>query len=116
MTCSWQDNFIVNNNYIFIEGEECDHNFPSLKTLKPGESKMYQCTLIKSLQFDYPCEGCDPYREPAATKLGLIIIDDVFKSKNSDFDYDLAMRDKSKWTIIWSNPLFLLTETGIHPK
>ncbi len=107
MTCSWEDNFIVNNNYMSIKMRPCDHNFPTPVEFKPGESKVYQTTLMKSIKFDYPCQNCIYGPQVETTKLGLIIIDDIFKNKLGMFGYDLCMEDKSKWRIVWSNPLYL---------
>ena len=109
MTCSWEDNFIVNNNYIYIRGHECDSNFPTLVEFKPGESKTYTNTLTKSIKFDYPCQNCIYGPQVETTKLGLIIIDDAI-------GYDRTMEDKSKWKIVWSNPLYLLTKNESSPK
>jgi hypothetical protein len=116
MTCSWEDNFIVNNKYIYLAGQECDNNFPTLVEFKPGESKVYTTTLIKSIKFDYPCDGCTGFPPVEATKLGLIIINDVFNRKPERMNYFLGMGDKSTWTIVWSNALYLLTESEAHPK
>ncbi len=109
MTCSWEDNFIVNNNYIYIRGHECDSNFPTLVEFKPGESKRYTNTLTKSIKFDYPCQNCIYGPQVETTKLGLIIIDD-------SVGYDRTIEDKSKWKIVWSNPLYLLTKNESSPK
>ena len=116
MTCSWEDNFIVNNNYIYIRGHECDSNFPALVEFKPGESKTYTNTLTKSIKFDYPCENCIYGQQVETTKLGLIIIDDIFNCTLGMLSYDNAMEDKSKWKIVWSNSLYLLTVNEAHPK
>lgn len=108
MSCSWEENFLVNNNYIFIYGQDCPKNVPEIVEIKPGERKHYNTTLIKSIKFDYPCRGCIYGSQVETTKLGLIIVDDIFKPKlDAFFDYDLAMEDKSIWKIIWSNPLYL---------
>lgn len=115
MTCSWADNFIVNNNYIKIVGQECDNNFPDLVEFKPGESSVFTATLAKSMKFDYKCEGCTGFPEVETTKLGLIIINDIFRRKPF-VNYFLAMGDKSAWKIVWSNSLYLLTENEAHPK
>jgi hypothetical protein len=110
MTCSWEENFIVSNNYIFIGGHECDSNYPSRVKLKSEESKIYHGRLLKSIKFDYP--GSNFFGQQAeTTKLGLIIVGDIFK--NDKLDYDMEMEDKSKWKIVWSNPLFLF---GKHPE
>lgn len=116
MTCSWEDDFIVNNNYIFIQGHECDKNFPKLIEFKPGESKVYTNTLIKSIKFDYPCQNCIYGSQVETTKLGLIVFDDIFTPALGFFSYDIAKEDKSKWQIVWSNPLYLLTKDESSPK
>jgi hypothetical protein len=115
MTCSWPDNFIVNNNYIHFTGQDCDRNFPHPVEFEPGESKVFTTTLAKSMKFDYPCDGCTGFPEVETTKLGLIIIDDIFRRKPF-VDYFVAMGDKSAWKIVWSNSLYLLTENEAHPK
>jgi hypothetical protein len=115
MTCSWADNFIVNNNYMHIEGQNCDNNFPTLVELKPNENKVYTLTLIKSMELYYKCDGCTGFPQVETTKLGLIIIDDIFRRKPFE-NYFLSIEDKSKWKIVWSNPLYLLTEDEAHPK
>lgn len=109
MTCSWEDNFIVNNNYIYIRGHECDSNFPTLVEFKPGESKIYTNTLTKFIKFDYPCQNCICGPQVETTKLGLIIIDDAV-------GYDRTMEDKSKWRIVWSIPLYLLPKNESSAK
>jgi hypothetical protein len=114
MTCSWENNFIVNNNYMTILGNECDSNFPTVIEFKPGESKVYTNTLIKSLKFDYPCDGC-AWPQVEETKLGLIIVDNIFKNTFGTLGYLLAMDDKSKWRVVWSNPLYLMTKTDSSP-
>ncbi len=116
VTCSWQDNFIVNNSYIYIDGEDCDSNFPTDVEFKPGEGKVYKTTLIKSIKLDYPCKGCAPFPPVETTRLGLIILNDPFGRKAKTVNYFLGMEDKSTWTMVWSNPLFLLTESQAHPK
>ena len=110
MTCSWEDNFIVNNDYIFISANECDSNFPTLIEINPGGSKIYMCTLIRSLKLDYPCETCGNWPLPQETKLGLIVIDDLYKPglEGVEVNYFIAMEDKSKWKMVWSNGLSLL--------
>jgi hypothetical protein len=117
MSCSWEDNFEINNNYISLKGHSCDKNIPHLIEIKKGESKIYKTTLSKSIKFDYPCENCIYGKQVETSKLGLIIIDDIFKPKSEGFgEYSLAMEDKSLWKRIWSNPLYLLTENELNPK
>jgi hypothetical protein len=116
MTCSWEDNFQVNNNYIFMKGHECDSNFPTYVKFNPGESKIYTTTLIKSIKFDYPCQYCIYGPQVKTTKLGLVFIDDIFKRSLNILDYFVIMQDKSERKIVWSNPLYLLTTDESSPK
>ena len=106
MSTSWEDNFLINNNYIYFAGCDIDHNFPRLIEIKSGESKLYNTTLVKSIKFDYPCQNCIYGKQVETTKLGLIVINDVYKRECAD--YNLLMEDKSKWNIVWSNSLFIL--------
>jgi len=106
MSCSWEDNFLVNNNYIFIAGHDCTKNIPTIVEIKPNETKLYNTTLIKSIKFEYPCRNCIYGRQVETTKLGLVLISDI--TKREYIDYMLNMEDKSKWKIIWSTPLSLL--------
>jgi hypothetical protein len=106
MSCSWEDNFFVNNNYIFIAGHDCDKNIPTIVEIKPNESKIYNTVIVKSIKFDYPCKNCFYGQQVEETKLGLVLISDI--TKRDYVDYTLNMEDKSKWKIIWSNSLLLL--------
>ncbi len=106
MSTSWEDNFLINNNYIYFTGRNIDHNFPTLVEIKSGESKMYNATLVKSIKFDFPCKNCFYGKQVETTKLGLIVIADIYKHEYAD--YDLLMDDRSKWNIVWSNALSLL--------
>ena len=109
MSCSWDDNFLINNNYMYFRVEGCDKNIPVLIKINQGESKTYKSTLSKSIKFEYPCKNCLYGPQVETTKLGLVLIDDIFQPKlDGLFGYDLAMEDKSLWRIIWSNPLHLL--------
>lgn len=112
MSCSYWNNFLINNNYMTIETNGCDKNFPKLTKFTPGEIKKYKFTLAKSIEFDYPCEHCIYGAQVETTKLGLIIIDDLFESKTRISEYGVLMEDKSKWRIVWSNPLYLLGKQG----
>jgi hypothetical protein len=114
MTCSWLDNFLVNNNYIDLQGQECDNNFPHTVEFKAGETKKYYTTISRSLNFNYAEKGDWP--KVPATRLGLITIGNLYKAK-IDYagGYFLAMEDKSCWKIIWSNPLYLLSKKEATP-
>ena len=117
MSCSWTDNLIVNNNYIFIKGINCDINSEDLVEFEPGETKVYTHTLAKSIKFDYPCKGCNfGFDEPITTKLGLVVINDIFTGELAGSSYFKSLGDKSLWKIVWSNPLYLLTNQEAHSK
>jgi hypothetical protein len=111
MSCSWEDNFEINNDYISFNGQNCYKNIPHLVRFEPGESKAYRVGLSKSIKFEYPCENCIFGPQVEATRLGLIIVDDIYKPKLDNFmGYDFAMGDKSVWKIVWSNSLYLLNK------
>jgi len=109
MTCSWYNNFTVNNGYIFFNGWGCDSNYPEIVEFKPGESKVYNATLNRSIKFDYPCAGCVYGKQVPTTKLGLVLLQDPYiRGQYEMFDYNVLMDDKSIQKIVWSNPLYLL--------
>ncbi|OYU79361.1 MAG: hypothetical protein CFE23_14425 [Flavobacterium sp. BFFFF1] len=101
-TCSWYDNFQINNNYILFSKFTCDHNYLKKEEIKAGEKLEYSLTLMKSIKFDYP-GNCRFGEQIKTTKLGFIVFDDIFSSNGSS-----SMDDKSLWKIIWSNQLNLL--------
>jgi hypothetical protein len=114
MLCSWDHNFIINNNYMFFLGIPCNKNFPKLIEFKPGEAKIYTTTLQKTIKFENPCNNCIYGPQVETTKLGLIIIDDFFKPRlEYTIGYDLAIEDKSLWKMVWSNPLYLLSKNEL---
>lgn len=115
MTCSWDDNFLVNNDYMFMRGWGCDHNFPDFVGFKAGESKVFKITLDKSIKFDYP-GGNVYFPEELTTKLGLIVTKVTYEPKPYIFTQDpFTPIDRSSWSIIWSNPLYLFGEQ-LQPK
>lgn len=98
-------------------GKACDRNFPWLVKFNPGESKNYRTTFSKPIKFENPCQHCIYGPQIETTKLGLILLDDIFEPRISILGgYNVAKKDKSTWKIIWSNPLYLLTENEAHPK
>lgn len=108
MSCSWQDNVIINNPYIFFAGISCDSNYPRPHSIKPHDSLYFTGTLSRELMFDNSCKNCigTDHVNVATTKIGLIVIDTI-KCKTLE-QYHSTIEDKSKWDkIIWSNPLYL---------
>lgn len=108
MTCSWQENVIINNPYIYYGGISCDHNFPTPHTIKPHDSLYLDGTLTRDLMFENSCKNCigTDRVSVATTKLGLVCIDTTMATTHEE--YESIIEDKSKWSkIIWSNPLYL---------
>lgn len=110
MNCSWEQNFEINNDYVVFYNKGCDKNFPALFKIKPNSTITLNGVLRKDLKFDY-----DPHYEDRnfdnqvlQTKLGLIIIDDIYNPKLKMVDYNLDIKDKSKHKIIWSNGINLI--------
>ena len=98
MSCSWEDNFIVNNDYIDFKGHSCDKNFPRLNHLKSNDSIVLKTTVIKY--------EMTRYQNIVTTKFGLVFIDT--SSCKSPMNFDEIIGDKSKHDkIIWSNALNL---------
>jgi hypothetical protein len=98
-----------------LEGQNCDHNFPELVEIKPGQTKTLLTTASKSLKFDYD-KQMGNWPQVQTTKFGLITIANLYDPKpDGVFGYTLAMEDKSAWKIIWINPLYLLSEKEATP-
>jgi hypothetical protein len=108
MCCSWQENFEINNNYMSFEWEICDKNFADINKIAPGDSIILTGRLRRSPEVDH-IPGCyDPGEQVPATALGLVLVDDMYHPVLDNNGYELNHRDKSKWRIVWSNPLYLL--------
>jgi hypothetical protein len=107
MTCSWEYNFLINNDYIFFVGKDCVGNYPRAVKMKLGDSVILNTTFHRSIRIDNPCRGCiESFSEVAATKIGLIWIDK--KECKDILEYFDILDDKSRWNkIIWSNSLYL---------
>jgi len=98
MTCSWYDNFKVNNDYIGICIWECDGNYLHKVSLSPNFSKTFKCSLLKYKNISTKSSNY--------TKLGLIYIDSHKYSKYDEANEILLCKTKQD-SIIWSNPLYL---------
>jgi hypothetical protein len=98
MTCSWDEQFLINNDYIRFCPWGCDSNSPILRHLNPNDSLVLKASVCKWESTRHPFT--------LTTKFGFNYIDST-KCKNYDV-YDEVMGDLSKWNrIIWSNPLYL---------
>ena len=111
MSCSWTDDFEINNDYMHIQGWNCDRNSPDPFIFKGGETKTFKATLEKSIKFDYPCQYCIYGYQVLTTKLGLIVTNVRYTPKlNISTQNVFQPVDRSIWRIIWSNPLYLFGE------
>jgi hypothetical protein len=97
MSCSWEDDFIINNDYVYFKGRNCNANFPWIRHLNPNDSLILTPTVWESYT---------EYQPVKTTKFGLIYIDSAKYKHGQDFN-EIIM-DKSKYDhIIWSDPLYL---------
>ena len=98
MTCSWEESFIINNDYTWFLGHDCNSNVPWPHHLNSGDSLVQNSSIIQ--------ENGSRYRRVETTIFGLIYIDS--SNCRSYGQFDSINGDKSKWDrIIWSNPLYL---------
>ena len=107
MSCSWDENFLINNSYIFFKLWDCNKNIPTIHEIKAHDSLILKRPFTRAIMWDNPCKGCiGQISEVATTKIGLVYIDE--KRCHNFADYENIMGDKSTWgKIIWSNPLYL---------
>jgi len=108
MTCDWQSSFLINNSYITFLLGACDSNYPHQVKIKAHDSIQIKTTLVRNIEYDNPCKGCvgcwADQGHVQTTKIGLIFVDSSCKNIQ---DYDNWISDKSRWNIVWSNPLNL---------
>jgi hypothetical protein len=98
MSCSWDDNLLINNDYIHFEPWTCHANAPEIVRIKPNDSLIRTFRVVR---FDFT-----RYQSIPSTRIGLIYLDTLV-CRNWD-EYDEIMGDKSKMDkIIWSNSLHL---------
>ena len=108
-SCSWEDNFQINNSYIFFNGHSCRSDGPRIVKINPGDSIVLKTTLLRAIGYDNRCENCIGSYDRGnveTTKISLLLVELKDCKKMNDFFN--TMGDKSKWgKIIWSNPLYL---------
>ncbi len=98
MSCSWYENFLINNDYVDMCTWDCDDNLPVIRHVKPKDSLVYKTTVIR---YDE-----SRFRNVESTRFGFIFIDSAWCKSHEDFENILG--DRSNQSIIfWSNPLFL---------
>ena len=104
MKCSVEDNFIINTPYIEYIGTDCNANYPHEATIQAHDKLILNISLEKSKYAIGERETRANYSKTVMTKLGFIYIPPLH---NIELDYQSIMEDKSRWHIIWSNPLLL---------
>jgi hypothetical protein len=101
MTCSWEESFIINNDYTWFLGHDCIANVPLLHYINAGDSLIKNSAIIQEIG--------TPNQTVVTTIFGLIYIDSSYCQTYRQFRDIIG--DKSKWDrIIWSNPLYLRDE------
>jgi hypothetical protein len=94
MSCSWQDNWIINSDSVRFYYQGCDSNFPELKQILSGQ----KLTFIGILQVLSPLKtGIEK-----DFKIGFVEIKQHEYLVNSDFRNVLLAKIKDKKDIIWS--------------
>ena len=98
MDCSWDNNFLINNDYIYFNRTLCDHNYPRKVRIKQNDSLVLRTSINKY--------ESSRYRTIETSKFGLIYVDTIACKNIHDFESIIG--DKSKHDkVIWSNPLHL---------
>jgi len=99
MTCSWKESFLINTPYIEYVDTECNSNYPQKVNVEAHEKYVLNTTLEQSKNHVTSSSS-----GTVMTKLGFIYVPSIGDSVR---DYLSIMEDKSRWHIIWSNPLLL---------
>jgi len=97
MTCSWEENFIINNDYIHFLIGQCDGNYPKRRRLNPKERFDIKASV-------YKIENT-LYSEVKETRFGFIYVDSS-DCKNPG-DFRKIVGDKYRQKVFWSNALDL---------
>ena len=94
MSCSWQDNWIINSDSVRFYYQGCDSNFPELKQILSGQ----KLTFIGILQVLSPLK----IEIEKDFMIGFVEIKQHEYLVNSDFRNVLIAKIKDKKDIIWS--------------
>lgn len=98
-TCSWQFNFLSDAEDMYFGPLDCDHNFPELKKILPGQKIKY----FTPSRYTIPLNNVKKKR----FRVGFIWVKEK-EIKNEDcFDDLLSKKLKLRKDIIWSNPVKL---------
>jgi len=95
MSCDWEENFQINNSYIFFNGHGCDKNCPHIVKINPGDSIVFKTTLLRAIGYDNRCKNCLGRYDSGnveTTKIGLLLVESK-DCKNMD-DYFNTMGEK----------------------
>jgi hypothetical protein len=98
MSCSWEEDFLINNDYFEFIDRPCDNNVPIIKHVRTNDSIILQTTIVRI--------NGTRYQNVLSTKFGFIYIDSLDCKDRSSFMTIIG--DKSKHVkIFWSNELTL---------
>ena len=100
MSCSWEENWVFNNNVIKLYGHDCDNNSPCIKMLKPGKSFNFKGIVhtFEDLK----------YIENNGIRLGFVFINKNEIHNVSNFRKLLDYKYKERKDIIWSEPFKII--------
>ena len=100
MTCSWEDNFVLTSDSVNLFALGCDHNFPTVKEILPGDTIVYKNEYLRVFRWSGK-------QKTANVKLGFIFIRNN-ESKVNTFDSILSEKRKIKTDVIWSDDPIIL--------
>ena len=96
MSCSWEDNFILNSDSLRFYNRGCDNNYPLLKIIKGGEKLVFDGILQVFIEFNSEKEiNCS---------IGFVVLRSKDYSDTLDFRKILFNKIERQKDIIWSKP------------
>ena len=96
MTCSWQDNWLMNDSITTFFRPSCDGNFPAKIKIEPGNVYSHKCFLY----FENPVDEI----KTRDLKVGFILIKEQdYVDPTKDYRELISKRRSNKQHLIWSN-------------
>ena len=96
MSCSWEENWLSNNNALNLYNQGCDNNSPIIKQIEPDKKLTFKGVV-------HVYEDIKDIKR-SEVKLGFILIKKNETSNGSDFRKILISKLKERKDIIWSEP------------
>lgn len=97
MSCSWEENWIFNNDSLALRLINCDSNYPIIIELEPGHVIGYDHVLIVHKSFKIK-ENTN-----LLNKIGFIYIKENEIKNIEDFRHLLNDRKRNKTATVWSS-------------